>query len=68
MGKKSLNNTNKVKKTMRATSYSPRSVDDFKTAALIVSVGINVAVFVGWLALKITTEYDAQVFKFLFDR
>jgi hypothetical protein len=46
----------------------PRVSDDFKTAALLVSVTINVAVFIGWLAIKITTKYDEQVATFLFSR
>lgn len=41
---------------------------DFKNAALLVSVTINVAVFVGWLAIKLTTQYDLQVAQFLFTR
>jgi hypothetical protein len=51
-----------------SSSKSSRLGEDFKTAALVVSVTINLAVFVGWLALKITTKYDAQVAGFLFDR
>lgn len=46
----------------------PTVYDDFKTAALLVSVTINVAVFIGWLALKITTKYDEQIATFLFAR
>lgn len=66
-----------VKKSVRPTArkrsvakreggYSTR--EDFKTAALLVSLTINVSVFVGWLALQITTVYDAQVAQFLFVR
>lgn len=60
--------TRKTKVTGKGSSYSPRSIEDFKTAALVVSVTINVAIFVAWLAIKLTTDYDAQVFTFLFDR
>lgn len=51
-----------------ATRKVPTVVDDLKTAALVVSLAINVAVFTGWLALKITTQYDLQVAQFLFSR
>jgi hypothetical protein len=40
--------------------------NDFKNAALVVSVTINVAVFVGWLAIQVTTKYDQQVAQLLF--
>lgn len=46
----------------------PTVVDDLKTAALVVSLAINVAIFTGWLAIKITTQYDLQVAQFLFSR
>jgi hypothetical protein len=59
-----------AKKTM-AMKSGPRTVntwDDVKTAVLLVSLGINVAIFIGWVALRVTTEYDQQVFNFLFVR
>lgn len=59
-----------TKKQTTAKKVSMRSVpstwDDFKTAALVVSATINVGIFVGWLALQITTKYDQQVAQFLF--
>lgn len=58
-------------KTPRSSSRGfrmPTTKEDFKTALILVSVTINLAVFVGWLALKITTQYDEQVAAFLFGR
>ena len=46
----------------------PSTLNDAKTAVLLVSLAINLAVFIGWLALRITTAYDEQVFNFLFVR
>jgi len=44
------------------------TMNDVKTAVLMVSLAINVAIFIGWLALRVTTIYDQQVFNFLFVR
>lgn len=43
------------------------TLNDTKNAVLLVSLLINLAVFVGWLALKLTNEYDDQVAAFLFN-
>jgi hypothetical protein len=53
----------------RAVKGSSFKVEnDFKNAALVVSITINAAVFVGWLAIKLTSEYDQQVAQLLFVR
>lgn len=44
----------------------PAISDDFKNALLVVSVTINLAIFIGWLALKLSNEFDTQVFHMLF--
>lgn len=44
------------------------TLNDVKTAVLLVSLTLNVAVFIVWLILRITTVYDAQVYDFLFNR
>ena len=44
------------------------TTNDFKNAVLLVSLTLNAAVFIGWLILRVTTEYDAQVYNFLFVR
>lgn len=56
------------KKSLAAQKTVYRTGDDFKNAALLVSVTINAAVFVGWLAIKLTTQYDQQVAQLLFTR
>ena len=41
---------------------------DLKTAVLIVSVLANLFVFTTWIALQVTTKFDAQIANFLFNR
>lgn len=48
-------------------AYSQLS-HDLKTALLIVSVVANLFVFTGWVALQVTSQFDAQVSSFLFAR
>jgi hypothetical protein len=45
----------------------PSTMNDVKTAVLLVSLTINLAFFVGWLALRLTNVYDAQVYSILFN-
>ena len=52
-----------TKKVARATTFS-----DFKNALLVVSVLINLAIFIGWILLRSTTAYDQEVFNMLFVR
>lgn len=56
----------KAKVTKAVAKKAPAISDDFKNALLIVSVTINLAIFIGWLALKLTNVYDSQVYKMLF--
>ncbi|HEY8886279.1 MAG TPA: hypothetical protein VIM31_02130 [Candidatus Microsaccharimonas sp.] len=44
------------------------TLNDVKNAVLFVSLLINAAVFIGWLILRLTTQYDLQVYNFLFVR
>jgi len=55
-------------KKRAASAKAPSVGEDFKNAALVVSVAINVAVLTGWLAINVTTQYDLQVAQFLFSR
>jgi len=67
-----------IKKTAKAAKsaasgwfLAPRkasSMNDLKTAVLLVSLTINAAIFITWLILRLTTMYDQQVFNFLFVR
>lgn len=41
---------------------------DVLVSTLIVSLLVNAFVFIGWVALKVTSVYDYQVVAFLFTR
>lgn len=41
---------------------------DFMISLLIVSLTINAFVLIGWIALQVTSVYDAEVAAFLFTR
>jgi hypothetical protein len=68
-----------IKKLLKKTAKSklsgwvmaPRkasTLNDVKTAILLVSLTINVAFFIAWLILRLTNVYDAQVYNILFNR
>jgi Flp pilus assembly protein TadB len=59
------------KKLFNGWVMAPRkasTLNDVKTAILLVSLTINAAFFITWLILRLTTVYDAQVYNFLFVR
>lgn len=70
--KQKTKTTTKVKKniqqTVKDTLVLNQTSQDFRNALLIVSVGINLFVLTAWIALQVTTVYDAQVAHFLFVR
>lgn len=41
---------------------------DLKHSILIVSLMVNLIVFTTWIALQVTTQYDAQIASLLFTR
>lgn len=41
---------------------------DLKHSILIVSIVANLVVLTAWIALQVTTQYDAQIFSLLFTR
>lgn len=41
---------------------------DLKHSILIVSVVVNLVVLTTWIALQVTTQYDAQIASMLFTR
>lgn len=41
---------------------------DLRNAVLIVSVVMNLFIFIAWLAMQVTTRYDTQIAGFLFNR
>jgi antibiotic biosynthesis monooxygenase (ABM) superfamily enzyme len=44
------------------------TLNDVKSSILVISVLLNLAVFIFWLVLQITSAYDEQVAGFLFNR
>lgn len=42
--------------------------EDLKHSILIVSVVVNLVVLTTWIALQVTTQYDAQIASMLFTR
>jgi hypothetical protein len=59
------------KKALASWMPAPRqasTMNDVKTAVLLVSLAINLAVSIAWLILRFTTVYDQQVYNFLFVR
>ncbi len=61
--------TAKAKDSFVATSAHIRAtMSDFKSALLVVSLLINAFVLIGWIAVRITSQYDVQVASFLFNR
>lgn len=42
--------------------------DDLKHSILIVSIVANLVVLTTWIALQVTTQYDAQIASLLFNR
>ena len=58
----------KIAKKVLPSLRIPTTGQDIKSAVLLVSVTINLAIFIGWLLLRLTTVYDAEVYNFLFNR
>lgn len=46
-------------------TMSRYTFNDFKNAALIVSVFINLFIFTAWLTLQVTDRYNAAMISFL---
>ncbi|MDB5160159.1 MAG: hypothetical protein JWO99_422 [Candidatus Saccharibacteria bacterium] len=60
-----------AKKALTGWFPAPRqasTLNDVKTAILLVSLTLNLVVFIAWLILRMTTVYDQQVYDFLFNR
>lgn len=41
---------------------------DFRNAVLVVSIAVNLFILTAWVALQVTTAFDAEVAHFLFAR
>lgn len=58
------NNTNPEIQAIVAS----RTGQDVRNAVFVVSVVLNLFIFIAWLAMQVTTRYDAQIASFLFNR
>jgi hypothetical protein len=47
---------------------SSQMTQDLKNAVLVVSVVANLFIFTAWIALQVTSQYNAQIASFLFIR
>lgn len=56
-----------TKKGKSAAARIPTVSDDFKSAALVVSVLVNLFILIGWVLLQITDKYNVPVANFLFN-
>lgn len=69
MTKKTIKKTpTRLSSWFNSAPREPSTLNDAKDAVLLVSLTINLAIFIGWLILKLTTVYDEQVVNFLFSR
>jgi hypothetical protein len=60
-----------IKKTSTSKAsriHYPSTLDDLKSALLVVSLTINATLLIGWLMLQVTTQYDVQIATLLFIR
>lgn len=66
--KKQTSKKSKIEAVVIAESVAAEAImrRDFVYSILTVSVLLNLAFFIGWLALQVTTKYDAQVVGLLF--
>lgn len=62
--------TTKKTPTTKAASLPPysRLSSDLKNALLIFSLVVNLFIFITWVAIRVTNQYDAQLSNFLFTR
>ena len=42
--------------------------EDVKNSLLVLSLIVNLYILTTWLVLQVTTQYDSQVYSFLFNR
>lgn len=45
-----------------------QSVQDFRSAVLVVSLAINLIIFTTWIILQITTQYDSALLQAFLNR
>ena len=64
--------TNTIKEVSTVEAIAVKAIDqtnlDLMIAVLVVSVVINLFILIGWVTLKVTGAYDAEVATLLFTR
>lgn len=65
---KSKTNKTQESEVQQAVVVLAQTHHDTVLSLLIVSLLVNLFVLVGWVALKVTNVYDAEVASFLFTR
>lgn len=57
-----------VAPAVATTVPCPTTFDDVRNAILVVSLLFNLFILIAWVILQVTTQYDAEVARFLFVR
>ena len=60
--------TVQIEEAISSALPASQMTQDLKTAVLVVSVFANMFIFTVWIALQVTTKFDAQIASFLFNR
>lgn len=69
MKDKTNNNTSVQADVQNEITFGDLRVnEDVKHSVLIVSLLANLFILTSWIAIQVTTQYDAQVASFLFSR
>ena len=54
--------------SMEVMTANQYVTQDLKNSILIISIVANLFIFTTWIALQVTTQYDAELANFLFHR
>lgn len=65
---KNSSNKQSIETTVEVAFAELKMNEDLKHSILIVSIIANLFVLTAWIALQVTTQYDAQIASFLFSR
>ena len=58
---KTLLTNNGIKVSEDGTIEVDQTIQDFRSAVLVISLAINFVVFITWIILQLTTQYDAAL-------
>ncbi len=65
---KSLLTNNGITVAEDGTVVVDQTIQDFRSAVLVVSLAINLVILVTWIILQITTQYDAALLQAFMSR